>query len=71
MSSILIPVRILKNKNPETFTTAYEKDLPQVNLVRNSLKVSEEADRQDNFVRFKDALAAALKSAITLTKEAN
>ena len=63
-------IRILKNKNPDIFTEAYEKDLPQVKLVRNSLKVSEEADRQDDFIRFKDALSAALNSAITLTNEA-
>jgi hypothetical protein len=63
-------IRILKNKNPDTFTEAYEKDLPEVKLVRNSLKVSEEADRQDDFIKFKDALSAALNSAIALTKEA-
>ena len=62
-------IRILKNKNPDTFTEAYEKDLPQVKIVRNSLKVSEEADRQDDFIKFKDALSAALNSAIALTKE--
>ena len=64
-------IRILKNKNPDTFTEAYEKDLPKVKLVRNSLKLSEEADRQEDFIKFKDALSAALNSAITLTKEAN
>jgi hypothetical protein len=64
-------IRILKNKNPDTFTEAYEKDLPQVKLVRNSLKVSEEANRQEDFIKFKDALSAALNSAINLTKEAN
>lgn len=63
-------IRILKNKNPDIFTEAYEKDLPQVKLVRNSLKLSEEADRQDDFVKFKDGLSAALNNAITLTKEA-
>lgn len=63
-------IRILKNKNPDTFTEAYEKDLPQVKLVRNSLKVSEEADRQENFIKFRDCLSAALNSAIALSKEA-
>jgi hypothetical protein len=40
-------------------------------LVKNTLKVSEEGDRQDNFIKFRDALSAGLNSAVTLTKEAN
>jgi len=64
-------VRILKNKNPDTFGEGYQTDLPQVKLAKNSLKISEEADRQDNFIKFKDALSAALNSAINLTKESN
>jgi hypothetical protein len=62
-------VRILKNKNPDTFNEVYQKDLPQVKQVRNTLKVSEEEHRQDNFIAFRDCLSAALNSAITLTKE--
>jgi hypothetical protein len=62
-------VRILKNKNPDTFNEVYQKDLPQVKQVRNTLKVSEEEHRQDNFIQFKASLSAALNSAITLTKE--
>jgi hypothetical protein len=62
-------VRILKNKNPDTFNKVYEEDLPQVKQVRNTLKVSEEEHRQDNFIAFRDSLSAALNSAITLTKE--
>jgi hypothetical protein len=62
-------IRILKNKNPDTFTEAYEKDLPQVKQAKNTLKVSEEADRQDNFIKYRDALSTALTTAITLTKE--
>ena len=63
-------IRILKNKKPDTFTEAYEKDLPQVKQVRNSLKLSEEGDRQDNFIKFRDGLSDALNSAISLTKDA-
>jgi hypothetical protein len=62
-------VRILKNKNPDTFNEVYQKDLPQVKQVRNTLKVSEEEHRQDNFIQFIASLSAALNSAITLTKE--
>jgi hypothetical protein len=62
-------VRILKNKNPETFTAVYQQELPQVKLAKNTLKVSEEADRQDNFDKYKDTLSTALINAITLTQE--
>jgi hypothetical protein len=64
-------VRILKNKNPETFTAAYQTDLAQVKVAKNSLKESEEGDRQDNFIKYRDALVAALNSAVTLTKESD
>lgn len=63
-------VRIMKNKNPDTFTEIYQNELPQVKLVRNALKQSEEGDRQDNFIKFRDVLSSALNSAISLTKEA-
>jgi hypothetical protein len=61
-------VRILKNKNPDTFTEVYQKDLPEVKEVRNALKLSEEEHRQNNFIQFKDSLSAALNSVVTLTK---
>jgi hypothetical protein len=64
-------VRILKNKNPDTFTEVYEKELPQVKQAKNSLKASEEADRHDNFIKYQDFLSSALLSAINLTKESN
>jgi len=63
-------VRILKNKNPEAFEGVYLNELPEVKLAKNALKVSEEAERQDNFIKFKDALSASLNSVITLSKEA-
>ena len=62
-------VRILKNKNPDIFSELYQKDLQQVKLVKSSLKTSEEGGRQDNFIKFRDAVSAALNSAIALTKE--
>lgn len=61
-------IRILKNKNPETFTEQYKNELEQVKLVKRSLKLSEEADRQDNFIKYRDSLLAALNSAIDLIK---
>jgi hypothetical protein len=63
-------VRILKNKNPDSFMSLYENDLEQVKVAKKALKESEEADRQDNFIKYKEALTAALKSAITATKVA-
>lgn len=62
-------VRILKNKNPEIFTNLYLNELEQVKLIKRALKVSEEADRQDNFIKYRDALSAGLNIAIALTKE--
>ena len=61
-------VRILKNKNPEAFNELYQNELQQVKLVRKALKESEEADRETNFVKYKDALLTALDNAIAVTK---
>lgn len=63
-------VRVLKNKNPEAFNTLYQTELEQVKLTKQALKLSEEADRQDNFIKYRDALLAAIGSAISVTKEA-
>ncbi|TKB97523.1 hypothetical protein [Pedobacter cryophilus] len=62
-------IRILKNKNPEAFTNLYENELQQVKLVKRQLKLSEEADRQDSFINYRDALLTALNSAINVTKQ--
>lgn len=62
-------IRILKNKNPDTFNEVYQKDLPQVKQAKSSLKVSEQEQIQDNFTQFRATLSAALNSVITLTKE--
>lgn len=62
-------IRILKNKNPEAFTELYKTDLEQIKLVRKALKESEEANRQESFISYRDALSSALNRAITVTKE--
>lgn len=62
-------VRILKNKNPDTFNQLYQNELEQVKLVKKALKVSEEPERQDNFIKYKDSLLAALNSAIKVTND--
>ncbi|TDG36143.1 hypothetical protein EZJ43_10400 [Pedobacter changchengzhani] len=61
-------VRILKNKNPETFTNLFLNELEQVKVVKRALKLSEEADRQDTFVKYRDILKDGLESAVALTK---
>lgn len=62
-------IRILKNKNPEVFNELYENELQHVKLDKRSLKVSEEADRQDSFIKYRDSLLGALDSAISATKK--
>ncbi|MGY3055730.1 hypothetical protein ACVWYG_003951 [Pedobacter sp. UYEF25] len=61
-------IRILKNKNPDTFNEHYLNDLQQVKVVKRTLKVSEEADRQEAFINYKAALLTALNGAVELTK---
>ena len=61
-------IRILKNKNPEAFTELYQTELQEVKLVKRALKLSEEADRQDSFIKYRDTLIAALNSAIEVIK---
>ena len=62
-------IRILKNKNPEIFNELYQNELQQVKLVKRALKLSEEADRQDNFIKYRDSLSAALNNVIKETQE--
>lgn len=62
-------IRILKNKNPEAFNELYQNELQEVKLAKRTLKISEEADRQDNFIKYRDSLLAALNSAIKVSKE--
>ncbi|HUH18262.1 hypothetical protein [Albibacterium sp.] len=61
-------IRILKNKSPEIFMDQYKNELEEVKLLKRALKVGEEADREDNFAKYRDSLLAALNSAITLIK---
>ncbi len=61
-------IRILKNKNPEAFTDLYQNELQQVKVVRRELKADDEVNRQDNFIKYRDALVAALNNAIKVTE---
>ena len=62
-------IRILKNKNPETFNELYLNELQDVKVVKRNLKLSEEADRQDSFIKYRDSLLNALKNAIKATNK--
>lgn len=57
-------IRILKNKDAETFNDLYLKELQQVKELKRLLKVGEGEDRQVNFINYKTALSDALKKTI-------
>jgi hypothetical protein len=61
-------VRILKNKEPETFEALYKVELQEVKEGRKSLKESEtEETKQSSFLIYKNALVAALEKTIQAT----
>ncbi|TCD12218.1 hypothetical protein EZ449_04200 [Pedobacter frigidisoli] len=62
-------IRILKNKNNESFNDIYLNELQLVKTFKRALKLSEEGDRQDSFIKYRDALLAALNNAIAVTNE--
>jgi len=58
-------IRILKNKDADTFTELYQNELQQVKELKKALKLSEhDEDRQLNFVKYKDGLSDALVKTI-------
>jgi len=58
-------VRILKNKDADTFMELYQNELQQVKELKKVLKLTEhDEDRQLNFVKYKDGLSAALVKTI-------
>jgi len=62
-------VRILKNKDTDTFNELYQNDLQQVKECKRSLKQSEQdEDRQTNFIKYRDTLTVALEKTIQATK---
>ncbi|WP_245870019.1 hypothetical protein [Pedobacter ginsengisoli] len=61
-------VRILKNKEPETFADLYNNELQEVKTGKRSLKESEsEETRQTNFLAFKESIQIALEKTIKAT----
>lgn len=63
-------VRILKNKDADTFMDLYQNELQQVKECKRLLKVSEEEeDRQNNFIKYRDVLADAIDKTIEASKK--
>jgi hypothetical protein len=61
-------VRILKNKEPETFEEINKVELQAVKDARKALKETEtDEEKQNNFLVYKDALVSALKKTIQAT----
>lgn len=63
-------VRILKNKEPDTFIDLYNNELQAIKEGRKSLKESDTDETRDSsFVAYKDSIIDALEKTIQATKE--
>lgn len=63
-------VRILKNKEPETFIELYKNELQEVKEAKKALKESDTIEeRQNKFVSYKDAVLRAVEKTIKTTHE--
>ncbi len=62
-------IRILKNKEPETFGDLFQNELQEVKDGRKAVKESETDEaRQEKFVQYKAILTGALEKTIAATK---
>jgi hypothetical protein len=63
-------VRILKNKEPETFESLYKSELEEVKVSRKALKESDtDETKQTNFIVYQKAIVTALEKTIQATLE--
>jgi len=63
-------VRILKNKEPETFSDLYTNELQEVKAGKRSLRESDSDEtRQANFIAYKESIQRALEKTIKATIE--
>lgn len=63
-------VRILKNKEPETFGELYTNELQEVKDGRKAVKESDSDEaRQSSFTLYKDTILKALQKTIKATNE--
>ncbi|TCC96804.1 hypothetical protein [Pedobacter psychroterrae] len=61
-------IRILKNKDADTFMELYQNELQQVKELKKALKLSEhDEDRQLNFIKYKDGLSDVLVKTIQVS----
>lgn len=60
-------IRILKNKDTETFNSLYLNELQAVKTAKTALKLSEEVDRQIHFMAYKEVLLDAITKTIKAT----
>jgi diadenosine tetraphosphate (Ap4A) HIT family hydrolase len=61
-------VRILKNKELETFSELYSKELQEVKAAKKSVKESETDEvRQENFIQYKNIVLSAIEKTIQAT----
>jgi ABC-type Na+ transport system ATPase subunit NatA len=59
-------VRILKNKEPEVFTSHYTDELQAIKLSKNLLKDSDTDElKQQNFTSYKEVIIKALQKTIS------
>jgi hypothetical protein len=63
-------VRILKNKEPETFTELYQNELQEIKDGRKAIKESDtDETRQQSFLDYKNSIIRALEKTIKSTQE--
>ncbi|KIO78814.1 hypothetical protein TH53_01645 [Pedobacter lusitanus] len=63
-------VRILKNKEPETFGDLYKNELEEVKISRKAVKDADSDEtRQSTFIAYKETLLRALNNTIQATNE--
>jgi len=63
-------VRILKNKEPDAFTSLYLNELQAVKEGKKIVKESETDDaRQAGFIQYKEAILTAIEKTVEATKQ--
>ncbi|MGY0038049.1 hypothetical protein [Pedobacter sp. NJ-S-72] len=63
-------VRILKNKEPETFTDLYTNELQEIKDSRKAVKEADSDEtRQNSFIVYKETILRALEKTIKATNE--
>ena len=63
-------MRILKNKEPETFTDLYTDELQEIKDSRKAVKEADSDEtRQNSFIVYKETILRALEKTIKATNE--